>query len=241
MWSAPALRIWMVLSFGSVTIFCSTSGFFPKGKTANSTSSALDGSSSPPFHTSASMPAGRPPNASGASGSHTRVNVASDEVLVWLDPRLGQAELGPAVRWDQVCVLRVLLNPGRDVGAERENGQPPLPGVVEAEPGQVGGQALALEVRLHLGVDQADLLAAEVVGERRGQLACDPELVAGLLRVVGDSCDVRRRDGRGRDGRFGARWFHGRYFTPGQRRARQPLWSGSRAAGRGSRSRAGAV
>ena len=92
----------MVVSFGSVTIFRSTSGFFPKGKTTNSTSSVLDGSSSPPFHTSASMPAGRPPNASGESGSHTRVNVASDEVIVWLDPRLGQAELGPAVRWDEV-------------------------------------------------------------------------------------------------------------------------------------------
>src|ERR1700677_1101333 len=108
MLSAPALRIWMVLSFGSVTIFRSISGLIPKGKTTNSTSSALDGSSSPPFHRSASRPAGRPPNASGESGSHTRVNVASDEVLVWLYLRLGQAELGPAVRWDQVCVLRVL-------------------------------------------------------------------------------------------------------------------------------------
>src|ERR1700689_457212 len=174
MWSAPALRIWMVLSFGSVTIFRSTSGFFPKGKTANSTSSAPDGSPPPPFPTSAPIPAGRPPNASGESGSHTRVNVASDEVLVWLDPRLGQAELGPAVRWDQVCVLRVLLNPGVDVGAERENGQPPLPGVVEAEPGQVGGQALALEVRLHLGGGQADLFAGRGGGQGPGQLARAP-------------------------------------------------------------------
>src|ERR1700677_1369701 len=198
MLSAPALRIWMVVSFGSVTTFRSISGFIPSGKTTNSTSSALDGSSSPPFHTSASRPAGRPPNASGGSGSHTRVNVASDEVLVWLDLRLalrldlrlGQAELVPAVGRDEIRVVRVLLDPGVDVGAKRENGQPALPGVVEAEPGQVGGQALALEVRLHLGVDQADLLAAEVVGERPGQLACDPELVAGLLRVVGDSCDV---------------------------------------------------
>src|ERR1700678_2515610 len=123
MWSAPALRIWMVLSFGSVTIFRSISGLIPKGKTTNSTSSALDGSSSPPFHTSASRPAGRPPNASGESGSHTRVNVASDEVLVWLDVglevrldlRLGQAELGPAVRRDEVLVVRMLLDPGVDV------------------------------------------------------------------------------------------------------------------------------
>ena len=67
----------MVFSFGSVTTVRSTSGFLPKGKTANSTSSVLGGSSSPPFHTSASRPAGRPPNASGESGSHTRVNVAS--------------------------------------------------------------------------------------------------------------------------------------------------------------------
>ena len=75
MWSAPAERIWMVFSLGSVTTFRSTSGFLPKGKTTNSTSSALGGSSSSPFHRSASMPAGRPPNASGESGSHTRVNV----------------------------------------------------------------------------------------------------------------------------------------------------------------------
>src|ERR1700678_3949919 len=207
MLSAPALRIWMVVSFGSVTIFRSISGLIPKGKTTNSTSSALDGSSSPPFHTSASRPAGRPPNASGGSGSHTRVNVASDEVLVLLDLRLGQAELGPAVQRDEIRVVRVLLDPGVDVGAERENGQPALPGVVEAEPGQVGGQALALEVGLHLGVVQADLLAPKVVGQEAGQLARDPELVAGLFRVVGDFCDCW--DSRGRGGRFGARLVHG--------------------------------
>src|ERR1700722_11549145 len=161
----------MVLRRGSWVIFRVISGLFaPSGKTTNSTSSALGGRSSPPFHTSASMPAGRPPNASGESGSHTRVNVASMNARAAC---LGEADLGPTVLRDEVLVPLVLPDPGVDVGAERENGHPALPGVVEAEPGQVGGQAPALEGRLHLGVDQADLLAAALVGEVAGQFARD--------------------------------------------------------------------
>src|ERR1700684_2088902 len=131
MWSAPAERICTVLRLGSVPIFRIISGFTPEGRTTYSTSSAVGGNSSPPFHTSASMPAGRPPNASGESGSHTRVNIASvnafnDRLLPLAEmfryaafryAALRQAELGAALVRDEVGVVRVLLDPGADVGA----------------------------------------------------------------------------------------------------------------------------
>src|ERR1700761_8440113 len=67
-------------------------------------------------------------------------------------------ELTAAGGRDQVGVLRVLPDPGADVRAEGQHGQTAAACVVEAVPGQVRGQVVSLELRLHLGVEQADRL-----------------------------------------------------------------------------------
>src|SRR4051794_41100980 len=108
----------------------------PNGITTNSTSAAESGSCSPPFHTSARRPSGISPNASGGSGSHTRVTVASGQE--WGDVgdhsdregggrgRAGLALqpefLAPVLR-DEVTVVRVLADPAGDVRAVGQHRQ----------------------------------------------------------------------------------------------------------------------
>src|SRR6185437_11103757 len=197
---APAEVIWMVCRRGSVPSFRIAAGFTPCGRTTYSTWSALSGNSSPPDQTSASMPGGRAPNLSGVSGSHTRINFCAS-VWSWTNPL--QAEVAATLWRDEVGVLGVLLDPGVDVGAEREHGQPALARVVEAVPGQVPGQALALEGVVDLSVQEADhaVVVAELVLHEAREIGPHVQLVPGGGRVVGDH------------GRVGGGWFHDRHDT----------------------------
>ena len=188
MWSAPALRIWMVLRLRQRDDFSQYFGIYSRRERRRTRPRPR--SAAAPRRPSTRRPRCRRAGRRTPRGNRAAIPGSTSPPMKCLCrlvrlARLasGQAELGPAVRRDEVRVVRVLLDPGVDVGAERENGQPALPGVVEAEPGQVGRQAPALEGRLDLGVDQADLLAAALVGEEAGQLARDPQLVAGLFRV----------------------------------------------------------
>src|SRR5215469_17447599 len=98
----------------------------------------------------------------------------------------------------------MLLEPGPDVGAGRQHGQVPLPGVVEAVAGQVGSESGALKPGLDLGVDEADPLAAEVVVDETRQGAADMQLIPGRGGIVGD-------DRLARSGCAG--WVHGGNLT----------------------------
>ena len=82
---------------------------------------------------------------------------------------LREAELGAALVRDEAGVVRVLLDPGADVGAVRQHREVALARVVEGEPGQVRGQVRALEGGLYLRVLQADRLAVAVVGDEAGE------------------------------------------------------------------------
>src|SRR6516165_10210249 len=189
MCSAPADMSWMTLRLGRLVISPSVWGVKPNGRTMNSTSSLLSGRGSAPVQTSTSMPSGRffrASTVSGGSGSHTRVTSPPLPVISSM-PGLGsETEFRAPVRWHQVHVVRVLFEPGLNVGAEREHGQMPVPGVVEAEPGQARREPAALEPGVDLGVVEADHLTVQVVSDEPGELAADVQLVPGRLRVVGD-------------------------------------------------------
>ncbi len=73
--SAPADISWISRSRGSFASTGSRESGTPNGSTTTSTSSAESGSCSPPVHTSAVIPSGRPPINSSEScpGSHTLI------------------------------------------------------------------------------------------------------------------------------------------------------------------------
>ena len=65
-----------------------------------------------------------------------------------------------------------------DIVTDRDHPQAAPPGVVEREPGQLGGKAAALVAGQHLGVDQRDAIPLHDVVEEAGELVTVARLVA---------------------------------------------------------------
>ena len=70
--------------------------------------------------------------------------------------------------------------------AKRHDREPPLAGVVERAGREVGAEALPLEGRVDLGVDEGAARAIGPVDELPGHLAVDAQLVARVRGIVDD-------------------------------------------------------
>src|ERR1700738_2632244 len=85
----------------------------------------------------------------------------------------------------QILITGVLLDKGLHERALRDHLQAVGPYLVERAPDQSRGDALAAELRRHLGVDEGDdATRYRVIG--RGEMAVDREFVAMMRLVVDD-------------------------------------------------------
>src|SRR5690625_795320 len=85
---------------------------------------------------------------------------------------------------EQVGVLLVVAGPVGEERAGDRGVEPAAAHVVEGSPGERASQPSALEIVVHLGVGQDDLVAGELVVHEAGNRAVDVGLVAVLVRVV---------------------------------------------------------
>src|SRR4051812_36218580 len=79
-------------------------------------------------------------------------------------------EIGPVGVGDEVDVLAVALDPVVDEGAEGEDREAALAGLVEGEAGEPAADPMALEAFLDLGVDQRQETLLLAVEERAREL-----------------------------------------------------------------------
>src|SRR5271157_479582 len=101
------------------------------------------------------------------------------------DPTSQAELLAPAWR-DQVGVLAVPDDPVPHERAVGQDHQVPLPDGVETRLHEAAGYALAAEPVVGLGIGERDLVAAQVILDKPGELAVGDDLEPFLIRIVGN-------------------------------------------------------
>jgi hypothetical protein len=97
---------------------------------------------------------------------------------------------------DEVGVLGVAADVAGDERAERNDRESTGSQVVERVPYESAAEAVSLEARLDVGVDENDRARSAAVADLAGELAVDVELVAKLAGIVGHR-DVHGIGGHG--------------------------------------------